>query len=386
MKIYPQIRRSLYHFKQDIIHHINPERCQYTLLEKSKKINIEQYKKLSSNAPEIADSFTFVTIGKKDDEKYRKKITTFYSGKRIVERLFESSDGKRILREYKHTGYNTSDSCRYTRVIQKTPSDEKGLFSTDFIKEMRTYKSEMTGRIKLEIQQNIIKGNKIEASITEYPFGRSKNKFPGQKKVLGVTLEFDNGIPHITGTVETPNVKFPLNDKFLPFRFIIDEQTKIKSLTRFFIHKKDLDKLGIKIDISDTVAKNSAGYFSESEGKIAYNINELKNLADLSGHEVEHAYQHRQIGRIGKGRTEYERKSLKYYGEIDGIKEGMEAHKYAVASENYPRLKDDEDLSKNMAYQNNYLEIKAREAGEKLQKEYDELGKEINKQFFFGLQ
>ena len=33
----------------------------------------------------------------------------------------------------------------------------------------------------------------------------------------------------------------------------------------------------------------------------------------------------------------------KYYGKIDGIKEGMEAHKYAVASEKYPKLKDDED-------------------------------------------
>ena len=102
MKIYPQIRRSLYHFKQDVLHKINPKRCSYTLLEKTPKINIEQYKKMSKNVPEGADSFTLISIGKRDDKKYRQKITTFYSKNNIIERLFETSDGKRVIREYEH--------------------------------------------------------------------------------------------------------------------------------------------------------------------------------------------------------------------------------------------------------------------------------------------
>lgn len=387
MKIYPQIRHTLYRLKQDFLHKIDPSRCKYTLLEKTQKINIDQYKKLSSNSPAEADSFTYVTIGKRDDNKFRKKITTFYSGNNIVERLFESTDGERIIREYEHRGHDVKNSnCRYRKITQKCNTSGDNGFFTELIKEIRTYKSEKTGYTKLEIIKNEINGNKIIANITEYPFnGKKNNKLNLPRKILGVILDFENGIPNITGTFETPNVKFPVNDKYLAFRFILDNKLKLTSLTKFFIQEKKLDKLGIKIEIKDDIGKNTSGYFSELENKIAYKTG-TTNFVDLSAHEVEHAYQYRQIGRIGKGYSEYGRKSLKYYGKIDGIKEGMEAHKYTIASANYPELKDDEDLSKNMEYMNNYLEVKAREAGERAQKEYNELGKEINKQFFFGLQ
>lgn len=388
MKIYPkQIIHSIYNFKQDILHKINPKKCNYILLEKTNDINISQYKKFSNNVPEDADTFTLISIGKRDDNKYRKKITTFYSGNNIIERFIETSNGEKIIRKYKHRGYDVKNSnCRYRKITQKRFSPDSSKFLTELVEEIRTYKSAKTENTKLEIIKNEVSGNKIIANITEYPFNGNKKNCNLPRKILGITMEFDKYFPKITGTFETANVKFPQNDKFLPFRFIIDDKLKLRALTKFFIKEKGLGKLDIRINITDNMGENAAGDFSEIDNMISYNKKHIGNVVGLAAHEVEHAYQYRQIGRVGKGYSKYGRNSLKYYGKIDGIKESMEAHKYSVASLNYPKLKDNEDLSKNMDYINNYLEVKARESEKKAVNEYHELGKELNKQFFFGLQ
>ncbi|MBR1619059.1 hypothetical protein IJ674_04095 [bacterium] len=395
MKIYPAFRKSIYHLKQDIIHKINPEKCKFVLLEKTQKINIDQYKTFSDNTPQNADSFTIVTIGKREDKNYKKKITTFYSDGNVVERLFESTEGERIIREYEHRGHDVKDSnCRYRKIVQKKMVNGRPEFVTNLIEEMRTYisetkKNKKTGKnlLKLEIIKNIIDGNKISATITEYPFNgdRKVPKISNLRKIAGLEIELNESTPNITGTFETTNVKLPANDKYLPYRFILDTKTKIKELTKHFIKEKNLDKLNIKVRVKDTIGKNTAGYFDEERNEIAYAIT-TSDIAKTTAHEVEHAYQYCQIGRAGKGYSQYGRNSRKIYGPIDNLQESMEAHKYSIASINYPKLSDEEDLSKNMDYMNNYLEVKAREAGEKASKEYKDIGAEFNKQFFFGLQ
>lgn len=395
MKIYPAFRKSIYHLKQDIIHKINPEKCKFVLLEKTQKINIDQYKTFSDNTPQNADSFTIVTIGKREDKNYKKKITTFYSDENVVERLFESTEGERIIREYEHRGQDVKDSnCRYRKIVQKKMVNGKPKFVTDLIEEMRTYKfqkqkNKKTGKssLKLEIIKNIIDGNKISATITEYPFNgdRKVPKISNLRKIAGLEIELNESTPIITGTFETTNIKLPSNDKYLPYRFILDTKTKIKELTKHFIKEKNLDKLNIKVRVKDTIGKNTAGYFDEEQNEIVYAMSTC-DFVRTSAHEVEHAYQYCQIGRVGKGYSQYGRSSRKIYGPIDNLQECMEAHKYSIASINYPKLSDEEDLSKNMDYMNNYLEVKAREAGEKASKEYKEKGAEFNKQFFFGLQ
>lgn len=384
MKIYPQIKRSMYHFKQNILQGINPEKCQYILLEKIPKTNIQSFKIALKNIPLGVDTFTISSIGKRDDKTYRKKILTFYSKGNIVERLIEDSDGERIFREYKLVEQgNEKSNTSYRKIIQKRFNPETIGLTPELFEEMKIYKFPQSGKIKLQIKKNEIRNEKIKATVTEYPISGSHLQ---PKKILGVVMDFWKGVPNITETFETANVKFPIDDKFLPFRFIIDDKLKLKALTRFFIREKGLEKLGINIQITEDFEKNAQGYFSDFENKITYRINPISNFADLSAHEVEHAYQYRQIGRVGKGYSQYGRNSLKYYGKIDGIKENMEAHRYASASENYPVLKDDEDLTKNADYLNNYLEVKAREAGEKAKKEYEDLGKEVNSQFFFWLE
>ena len=395
MKIYHAFRKSIYHLKQDIIHKKNPKKCKFVLLEKTPKINIQQYKTFSDNTPQNADSFTFVTIGMKDDKNFKKKITTFYSGENIVQRLFETSDGERIIREYEHLGQDVKGSnCKYRKIVQKKMADGRPKFVTNLIVEMRTYisetkKNKKTGKncLKLEIIKNIIDGNKISATITEYPFNgdRKVPKISNLRKIAGLEIELNESTPNITGTFETTNVKLPANDKYLPYRFILDTKTKIKELTKHFIKEKNLDKLNIKVRVEDTLGKNTAGYFDEERNEIVYAIT-ASDIAKTTAHEVEHAYQYCQIGRVGKGYSRYGINSRKIYGPIDNLQESMEAYKYSVASINYPKLTNEEDLSKNMDYMNNYLEVKAREAGERASKEYKEKGAEFNKQFFFGLQ
>ncbi len=386
MSIYTSLRHNIHLAKQNILHRINPKRCNYFLAGKTEKLCAEPLKRVNLQVPAEADTYTVVAVGKKDDKLYKKKITTFYSEGNIIKRTIEDSDGNNIIREYKDSGVGLKKSSFFERKITHKVQDKvTSLFKTNLIKLIKGYRSEKDGKIKIQLLTNQIDDNSINSMVTEYPFSGINNKFV-KRKMLGLKMDFIDGIPVIRETFETTNVKFPSDDKYLPFRFIIDDRIKLKSLTQHFINEKNLDKLNIKISISDKVEDNTAGYFSENSGAIVYNKNVHTNLVKLSSHEVEHAHQYRQIGRICKGNSKYCLDSRKLYGPIDGLNESMEAHKYAVASEKYPNIDKSEDLSKNPEYKNNYLEVKAREAENKAFEEYQSMGKDLNSQFFFWLE
>lgn len=386
MNITASISRNLYHIKQNLLHKINPKKCNYVLLDKSAKENIKILKMLDCDVPEQADTFSMVKIGKKDNKSYEKNITTFYSNGKIIHRMIEDSEGNKIIREYENTGYDVKGGNSHGRIVlQKVLNKITGNLETNLIEKFTTYKFEKDGKIKLQISKNEINDNIVNATVTEYPLTGYKRHFECLKKVLGLKLEMVNGFPYIRETFETPNVKFPSDDKYLPFRFILDPETKLKALTKLFIKEKDLDKLKISVELSGDIEQNTGGYFSEVEGKIAYNKFSYTPSVKLVSHEVEHAYQYRQIGRLGKGRSQYSKNSSDLYGKIENLDESMEAHKYAVAAENYPEIKSGEDLRKNPDYMNNYLEVKAREAEKKAGDEYYKMGKSINNQFFFGI-
>ena len=182
----------------------------------------------------------------------------------------------------------------------------------NLIKLIKGYRSEKDGKIKMQLFTNEIDGNSVNSTVTELPFSGKNNKFV-KRKILGLKMDFIDGIPVIRETFESANVKFPSNDKYLPYRFIIDDYIKLKSLTKHYINEKNLDKLNIKISVSDKISDNTAGYFSENLGAIVYNKNSNTNLVKLASHEVEHAYQYKQIGRIYKGNSKYCRDSRKLY-------------------------------------------------------------------------
>lgn len=386
MNITPSLNRNMYRIKQNLLHMINPKRCNYVLLGKPQKEDIEILKKLDCDVPELADTFSMVKIGKRDDKSYEKSITTLYSKGIIIRRTIEDTEGNKIIREYENSGYDIKDSKSHERtVIQKILNKISGDFETNLIEKFNTYKFEKDGKIKLQIAKNVTDGNIINATVTEYPLTGYKRKLESLKKVIGLKLEMIDGLPHIRETFETPNVKIFPDDKYLPFRFILNPETKLKALTKLFIKDKDLGKLKIKVEVSEDIDRYTDGYFSDITGKIVYNNVSRTPHVKLAAHEVEHAHQYRQIGRLGKGQSKYAILSRNLYGSIENLQDSMEAHKYAIASENYPVMKKGEDWSKNPDYINNYLEIKAREAEKEAADEYIEMGSPLNKQFFFGI-
>ncbi len=381
-----QISKSSYHLKQRMIHKINPKRCKFILLNRISSGEISEFKNLSTNIPENADSFTIVSIGKRDDEKYRKVITTFYTNKKILKRVTESTDSPKIVREYTTKGDIKNSNCRMRRIVQKVLNESIMKYETNLIEEQNIYILPIFNELKLQTRKNIINGNKISATVTEYPFNKKKKKIPHfLKKVLGLELELIDDIPRIIGTYEQGKVKFSDDDKYLPYRFMLDENQKLLGYTKELIREKNLSKLDIIVKISDNVGKNTAGYFCADTNMIEYAKNCDKNFVDTATHEIEHALQYKLIGRLGKSKSEYERNSRKFYGPIRTMKERGEAFKYYVAAEEYPKLKENENPMDNIDYVNNYLEIKAREAAKRAVEEYKQQGKEINDQFFFGL-
>lgn len=385
ISIISKIPKSVYRIKQGIIHKINPDRCKYILVDKTPKVDVAQLKKISINIPDKADSFNIVTIGKRDDSKYTKEITTFYSGDRIIKRVIEGTDTPRIIRDYETKLSLKKMISRCRKVTQKIFNEETVQYETNLIEEQNTYLSPRTNNLKLQINKNVINGDKITATITEYPFIRHKNRKYLPNKVLGLDIEIKNDIPYITGTFETHNVKFTSDDDFLAYRFILDPVTKLRALTQYFIKKKNLEKLNINVVVSNNMDSNTAGYFDESILSILFNINSKNNLVNLAAHEVEHAYQYKQIGRLGKTRGYYRILSRNYYGKIDNLEDRNEAYKYLLASESYPKIRDGENFSNSEEYFNNYLEVNARKAAATAQAEYDKMGEVLSSQFFFGI-
>ena len=68
--------------KRYIVHKLNHDKYKYILKIKTEKCSVSQLKSMGVSVPEGADTFTMVHIGKRDDSKYSKRITT--SGLRIL--------------------------------------------------------------------------------------------------------------------------------------------------------------------------------------------------------------------------------------------------------------------------------------------------------------
>ena len=110
-------------------------------------------------------------------------------------------------------------------------------------------------------------------------------------------------------------------------------------------------------------------------------VYESTHPINIAAHEGDHAKRFAIIGQLGKRRSPYEMKAEKVLREIVNYEERQKGYEYLTASEKYPRLTDKEDLTQNMDYMNNELEVLAREE-EKAVREYYNIGrKKMQKQF-----
>lgn len=364
----------------------------YKLAKKISKADISKFREDKTTLYDVV-TFSKARIIKKDDPNFYREIVSFYNKEnKLVERRISGSNINPKIKTYKRDysvapdGINTyGTNTTFVQTLEKNPvtkdwdiisNEERYLYA--FLDNTKNSKYAQ----KLHINRNIFEGtDKIHAEITEYPMTLGfEPKFA--KKSLKADLNIKKGIPEIEHLESTSNLNIPEKDKFLAFRLLIGS-TKQEALARYFLKQKALSNADISI-VTDRcrVPKNSSAIFSSADKLICFKeVNKYSHPVSTAAHEAEHAYQHAMIGRLGCGKTKFESECKKFYGEIKDKRLIDEAKKYAEARDNYPYLTANEDLSKNFLYKNNYLELKAREAGAKAAEEYSPGRTFLQKQF-----
>lgn len=362
MHLPPIMRKLSYDFretKKSIIHKINPEKYNHVLKSKTDKCKISKAQDLKLPIPEGADTFSMVRIGKRDDEQYSKIITTFYKNNQIMKRYIDDC-GEITTRIYTQKRALLDANVKaFFRTVKTFGKDERNNVELKKIEHIELSRFPHSGKIKFKLHkdENVYEGSQIRAKIKEHenlPYRKPV------KKAIELNMELDkDDIPHILNQSVTAGIKLPENDKFLPLRFIFDLSKQRLAFTKYFIKKYHLENLGIRIDDALNLPDKTVGEFCPDDILIRYDKDYGETLA-LAAHEVRHAYQFAQIGRLGKGYGKYYRTAERQLGVITNAEEAKEAYRFLVASEKYPHEADIE--RKSRFYKNNYLEIDARKA------------------------
>lgn len=374
---------------------LSSSKTDYKLLEKTKKLSVDNFPNDSWALPTEADKYTRVRIGKKSDKNYEREVVTFYNSKgEMIRRCFCGTDMKNKIREYtkdfflprKDTELNgalgvnkrrikTSEFFPVVAVDQalgewKTVSDEEQFVYSMFDKT-KGYRS--AKKLHINKNQYDYEGDKahVKATCVEYPINLGFEN-PKDKKILSVQVGIENNRAKIESVNSETNVEVPLGDDYLPYRMLVGNK-KQECLAQHFLDKKDVGDLGINIETNKSKVNNNAtAYFSSQNREIVFKeVQKYAHPVSTASHEAEHAYQHSLIGRLGRANTYYEKTCRWKKGSLTAEKDIEEAKKYAIARDNYPILDSKEDLSKNKDYVDNYLEVKAREASKKATEIYE---------------
>jgi len=357
-----------------------PVITKYKLLEKTKKLPINNFQKKDYVPPEDVKYYTRVLIEKRDNRNERKEIISFYDSKNLVQRFISGSNINPQIKTYEYLkeAPNIDVKADETTKIVKT----KELFNEKWQdvkeEEFYIYKKKRGKRKKDSVKLHINKNEyfysndvtTVNASMTEYPenFGKETNS---DKKQLCANIKIINNRPEILNISASENISFQNDDKYIAYRFLLGKNKQF-ALGQHFIDKKGLGDVGIKIKISKKeVAENAAAHFDYINGALVFKkIYRTYHSVGIASHEAEHAYQHSIIGRLGKWSTNFELMCYKILGKITSFKEMSNGYKYLLAKENYPKLSLTENLKKNQDYMENYLEIKARKSEEDAKKDY----------------
>lgn len=366
---------------------------EYKLLERTPKTEIVNFAKDSWVVPEDANFYNIVRVGKNTDPSFNREIVSFYKDDKLIKRCTKGTGVNNQIKTYEHDYFlSNSDDINRSGAFAKKITTEEYIYP-QAIQEMVNKNSEDLRYLGMgnwktkSIEQQYVENfydlrkdykyskklitnkmvynpaddSKISASVVDYPLTlgfEPKNA----KKVLGVDIVKKDGIPHIVGSVQTPNVQFPTNDEFLAHRFLSGKE-KQESLSRHFLHENGLKDINVKIATDKAKVGKNIAHFSPSQGEICWReVFPHMHPVNTAAHEAEHALQYSQIGRLGKGTTAYEKECLAKLGPLSKTGEKREAMKYNEASVNYPSASSPDFY---VQHGKNYLEIKAYEAGDK---------------------
>ena len=328
-------------------------------------------------------SCSSVLIGKISDALFSKEIKTFYDkSKRILLRLITQNGQTESVRYYKYGNKND----RFVSVF-KPASDNLSQFgalkdfcltSKEYLRVTELHSHEFTNppypkrvsRKKVEYFGSDGKDRRITFIKTPFNLGIGNSL---DKRILSAIIKKRGNNLTLDEVRKTDNFNLDTSDKYLKVRFLDPRSSDgIAVLTRQLLDENNLGKLKISVHTDCVFPDGSEGCFSAYERSISYKDFSQEAFAEsaveCAAHEVDHAVKYAQIGRLGKGVTAYEADALRYLGEITDFGELRKAVKYSIAKDNYPANNKN---SNNPAYLNNYLEVKAREAGEKAADEYE---------------
>lgn len=185
----------------------------------------------------------------------------------------------------------------------------------------------------------------------------------------------------LKSSIHTINMKRPKFDSFLGFRALSLEDFKIP-ITERFLRDRGIKHLGYKIvpNYMPTDGEQITWKGLFCNGYITFRKTWVpKSKADFvstSRHEVEHGWQYYLDARNGKDRGENMLAIGEKYGKLKDPKLQYEADKYTESIDNYiPAEKDYNE------YRQNYIEVKAFDAGAKAMKKYNKDGKILREEF-----
>lgn len=370
----------------------------YQLLERT-ELPIAAFPDDSWCVPEGSVRFRRVRIGKTKDPNYDREIVSFYDDQgRIITRFQKGNDIPRSKRTYEYSQGVTNDcnKVNITRVhtAQFIPEQEGSNYGIwahvsdeqRYVREQYILKKKrLPFPKKLHITRtDYDPDNSFRRIIklTEYPTNQGVETKAAKKEMkIGLTMDYKDGqyIPNVTEISSSSNIQVPENDEFLGFRFLRGK-TKQESLARYFIGKKGLSDAKINVTTSSFEVNQGIAHFDPyGDGYIRFK-DIIDTPVNTAAHEAEHAWQYSIMGRAF-GRTPYEQKCKELYGSLDTPELQAEAQKLAQADAIYPAKIETAEGEINPEYWNNYLEVKAREAGKKAQELYDKGRDFILRQF-----
>lgn len=179
----------------------------------------------------------------------------------------------------------------------------------------------------------------------------------------------------LKSSIHTINMKRPKFDSFLGFRALSLEDFKIP-ITERFLRDRGIKHLGYKIlpNYMPTDGKEITWKGLFCNGYIKFRRTWVpKSKADFvstSRHEVEHGWQYYLDARNGKDRGENMLAIGEKYGKLKDPKLQYEADKYTESIDNYIPAEKDYN-----GYRQNYIEVKAFDAGARAEEKYKKDGK-----------
>lgn len=179
----------------------------------------------------------------------------------------------------------------------------------------------------------------------------------------------------LKSSIHTINMKRPKFDSFLGFRALSLGDFKIP-ITERFLRDRGIKHLGYKIlpNYMPTDGKEITWKGLFCNGYIKFRRTWVpKSKADFvstSRHEVEHGWQYYLDARNGKDRGENMLAIGEKYGKLKDPKLQYEADKYTESIDNYIPAEKDYN-----GYRQNYIEVKAFDAGARAEEKYKKEGK-----------